>query len=554
MNILFRLKTMMNDISKQEVLDILSKNVDDSIISFDQFPKANQFKDLTEAVELFINHIKKGSRILFIHDSDADGIGTFMISKIYFEKYFPGLNIEIVITDRSKGYGFQPLYVQERLNTLFQPNLIITADNGITSHEGCQLARDNNIDVIITDHHQVDMFKGKPNANYIIDPHQEDCFFPFPDINGTLVYWYFINEFHQKMGGEGNLYYEFLPELAMTVVSDVMPIKNINRFIVKDALQKFSTHHRQWTKTFFTSLDKNDVTIEDFGFNLVPCINVAARMANAEDAAIFMTQEFSKGSLEWFSYLKELNDTRKARQEKLIKTIKSNYQSWLDASFIIIPGEDFQKGILGPVAGRLAEEFKKPTIVLSKSRDGKTYSGSGRSVGEVDLLDLLKNNPFVIQDKTGGHKAACGVSFPVENLNDFWYRLQEDTNKVPLEKYNEKSKGSYGYLDLDDITFDFFNKIEKFQPFGKDFERPSFTSTGLLTSARKMGKDSNHYNLEIQSNKGVKFRSIWFFFSKELKRNNIVEFTYNIMLDTFNKDNPQLCLHIKSIQIKEKND
>ena len=536
-----------------KIIKILTDKVDDSIQSFEQFPKENEFLNLYNATMLFIEHVKKGSRILLIHDSDADGCGCYMISHIYFTKYFPGLNVELIITDRSKGYGFRPYHITDRENQL--PDLIITSDNGITSHDACDLARSKGIDVIITDHHQVDMFKGLPNANFIVDPHQDACTFPYPDINGSFVYWYFIDHFHRMMGGEGNLFYEFLPELCLTTISDVMPLKHINRYVVKEGLKLFNTanlHHRQWVRSFHETKKGETITAEDLGFNLIPSINVAARLSNAEEAAIFLTRENRADSLEYLAYLRELNDTRKAKQQQLMMSIENDYSSWLEHPFILIPGEKFTKGLLGPVSGRLAEHHKCPAIVLTKSADGLTYSGSGRSIGEINILDIIKHNPFIIQDKTGGHKAACGVSFKVDDLIPFWQRLQEDIKKVPKEQYVETTKKSLGLFNLNAMSLDLYYELEKFAPFGKDFERPIFESYAEVTSAVKMGKDKNHYNIKFKTEEGVEIRAVWFFFNDTIKRKTKIRFKYNIMLDTFSKDEVKFVLHIKEVMEKEK--
>ena len=276
---------------------------------------------MLEGINLFISHVNKGSRILLVIDSDCDGCGCYVLSNEFFSRFYPGLNIEMVITDRSKGYGFQPSYISDRLNTQNQPNLVITADNGITSHEACKLAKLNGIDVIITDHHQVDKFLGVPSATVIIDPHQHDCNFPFPDINGTVVYWYFLDAFHKAANLPGDMFYEFLPELCITTIPDVMPLTNMNRFIVKEGLKVYNTHHRQWVKTFMRIHGKETVTAEDLAFGLIPAINVTSRLTNAEESAMFLTRTDPQESYKWLVYIKSLNDTRKKKQEILMNNI-----------------------------------------------------------------------------------------------------------------------------------------------------------------------------------------------------------------------------------------
>lgn len=540
----------MEQLTQDRIIEILSSKVDDSITSWSQFPDPYQFLGMKEAVETFIRHVNAGSRILFVHDSDADGLGTYMLSHIFFQ-FFTYNNLEIIITDRHQGYGFIPNHINDRIDNL--PNLIITADNGITALAACDRARELNIDVIITDHHQVDSARGKPNA-IIVDPHQASCPFPYKDINGTVVYWYFLKAIAEISGTKINMIQEFLPELTLTTVSDVMPLNGINRFIVKEGLNAFKHHHRQWVRTFFKVFGKPKVTAEDLAFNLIPAINVTSRLTNAEESAIFLTRTDPTDSNTWLKYIKSLNDVRKSKQEKLMKEIDGLYASWIEAPFILIPGENFEKGILGPTAGRIAEYHKKPTIVLTKNKAGTIYSGSGRSTGQIDLLGLVKNNPYVIQDKTGGHKAACGISFPVENLNQVWNDLQLETQKLPSSDYKDTSKEIFGMLELSNIDQELFDEIERFQPFGHKFEKPTFMSTGTFKKVTKMGKEKNHYSMEVEDGFGCKIRAVWFFFSDELKSNKNYTFTFNLAMDDFNKapGEETVCLHIKSIV--ERND
>ncbi len=534
----------MNPLTQEQIIQMLKDKVDDSITSWEQLPHYDEMLNIDKAVARFMQAVNNNERILFVHDSDADGLGTYMLSIIFFQ-FFKYDNIEVMITDRSNGYGFVPKYVDDRINNL--PDLIITADNGITSIDACNRAVELGVDVIITDHHQVDDKRGLPNA-IVIDPHQADDDFPYPDINGTFVYWYFLWAVADAANTPIDMAYEFLPELCLTTISDVMPLTGINRFVVKEGLKVFPTHHRQWVMTFYKVFDREKITAEDLSFNLIPAINVTSRLTNAEESAMFLTRNDSKESLTWLNYIKTLNDTRKAKQEDLMITIKGLYSSWLDAPFILVPGDNFEKGILGPTAGRLAQEFEKPTIILSKNKAGTTYSGSGRSTGSIDLLGLVKNNPYVISDRTGGHKAACGVSFLAENLIPFWEQLQKDTQALHPDLYIDTTTEPLGILNLRDIDYELFLEMEKFQPFGQKFKKPMFYAKGIFKKVVKLGKQKNHYSIEIEDGLGCKLRAVWFFFTDELKSGKTYNFVFSINKESFKPKTPEdLVLHIEKV-------
>jgi len=540
---------ILKNLDQLSILEALRDRADDSVKSWNDVPHYSTMFGIKQGIELFAYHVSKGHKILCVHDSDCDGINTYMLGYLFF-KVFNYHNIELCITDRKKGYGFRPYHITDRVNDL--PHLVITADNGITSHAACDVAKHYGIDVIITDHHQVDVHAGLPNANVVIDPHQEACTFKYPDINGTFVYWYFLKGLQDYCKTPIDMENEFIPELCISTISDVMPLVNINRFIVKKGIEIMPYHKRRWLKSWLSYAKKQTFTAEDLAFDLIPAINATSRLADAEESAIFYTRENEYESKEWLTYIQTLNQVRKKRQHTTQDKIETMYKQWIDSPFILIPGEDLQKGLLGPIAGRLAEKYKKPAIVLTKSSCGKYFSGSGRSIGEVDLLGLVKDSPYVDQEKTGGHNAACGVSFNVENLNNLWFELQQKTSALPRTQFIDTRFNITGYLDICKVDYTLFNEIEYFQPFGHKFEKPMFMCTGHFTELKKLGKDKNHYSMVFNTYTGCKIRAVQFFFSDELSKNKKYNIIYNIAKDDYNKEDPNaICIHIKGFLTEE---
>ena len=546
---------VLRKLTQQMIVDELKAVVDETVLSWADVPSPLTMKGVTEAVNLFAYHMQQGNKILCVHDSDCDGINTYMLGYLFFKKFnYP--NIELCITDRSKGYGFRPYHITDRLNDM--PKLIITADNGITSHEACDVANQYGIDVIITDHHQVDMHEGLPRAKVIVDPHQAECNFKYPEINGTFVYWFFLKAIRDACNLPIDMENEFIPELCISTISDVMPLHNINRFVVKKGLEIMPYHHRRWLKSWLAYAKKQKFTAEDLAFDLIPAINVTSRLSNAEESAVFYTRENEYESKAWLQYIQDLNNVRKKMQFDLQNKIETLYADWLKHPFILIPGDGFKKGLLGPVAGRIAERYKKPTIVLTKSKDGLSYSGSGRSIGEVDLLGLVKTSPHVDQNKTGGHKAACGVTFPADKLNYLWSELQQKTSQLPRVQFIDSKFNIMGYLDVCKIDYTLFEAIEWFQPFGHKFEKPTFICTGHFTEIKKLGKDKNHYAMVFNTYTGCRIRCLYFFFTEEVSKDKKYNIIFNIAKDDFDKEDPNaICIHVKSIltedELDEKN-
>ena len=524
----------------------LRTNCDESVTSIDQFPSPFLFKGMVEAVNIFIWAIRNNKRILCVHDSDCDGVGTFMVATEFF-KLLGYNNVEFFIVKRAEGYGFIPKNITERQ---IRPDVVITSDNGITSHAAVELCNQMGIYTIITDHHQVNHL-GVPNASAVIDPHQPGCTFPYKDINGTFVYWYFYKAIADTMQLHFRDYWFdlMIAEITLTTISDVMPLRHINRFIVKYGLKQFFVSQRSWVKTFTEG--KKELLAEDLSFGLIPAINSAARLADAGDAANFLYSPNYGIAKQWFGYLTNLNENRKARQEALDLEIGTNYGAWTNQSFIVIPGrgEKFHKGILGPQSGRVAEKFNKPTILMTLSHDGKYYSGSGRSVGTIDLLGIVKSSKYVDLNKSGGHKAACGVTVPVENFKGFWEDVQIATRDLPKEQFRPKIE-AIGKLPINYVSADLYLQIKAWEPFGEGYQKPAFVAEGMIKEVKLIGKLKNHMKGFIEDGLGARIPFMWFFFNEQLKSNEKRRFLYVIAKDDFASEKSgelEICIHIKNI-------
>jgi len=477
------------------------------INSFDEFPSPYELHDMDKAIELFTKAVSNNDKIKLVIDSDMDGLGCYTLWYNFFI-HFPYKNIELLITDRKKGYGFIPEYVDE------DTKLYITSDNGITSVPATKKAKEQGAKVIICDHHQPDEKEGLPPADAIVDPYHPDDTFPYKDISGTFVLWFFLKALIDKYNIGIDPVKEYLPEIALTTLSDVMPIdRHINRFVVKRFVDEFCNSdecHREYLNTFRDEVNDTP-TAESFSFGLVPMINATQRMTKADHGAMFLISDTKDTSLKWFNYLKGLNDARKERQQSLLSYIEKYYKEYINQPFIVIPGH-FQKefkGVLGIISGRLADKYQKPCIVLNYIENEDIYSGSGRSIGELDILGVLRDNPFI--KTVGGHKQALGIAIEKDKFNDFYLQLQEDIQKVPDEILHPPKK-IFGYLPLNKLNWDFFKTISEMEPFGHKFRKPVFVTEGIIKSASLMGKQRNHLRFVLTDKKGlVKFDGVKFF-------------------------------------------
>ena len=541
-----RVYNSLPQIDEDFLVKYLTENCDESITDHSQFPDPFLFKGMKEAVNIFLWAVRNQKRILCVSDSDCDGVGTFMVFTEFF-KYFNYTNVEFIIVKRTEGYGFIPKNITDRQ---IKPDLVITADNGITANIAVDLCNQMGIYTIITDHHQPG-HKGVPNATAVIDPHQPGCPFPYKNINGTFVVWYFFKAIANTMQLSFRDYWfeMMIAELTLTTISDVMPLRNINRYIVKYGLPRFFWSERAWVKVFTEG--KRELLAEDLSFGLIPAINAAARLADALDAANYLFSPNYGIAKQWLSYLQNLNENRKQRQEALDTEISTNYAPWLEQSFIIIPGqgERFHKGILGPCSGRIAEKFNKPSIVMTLSHDGTYYSGSGRSVGEINLLGIVKSSSCINLDKSGGHNAACGVTVPREKFEQFWMDVQCATRDIPKEAYRPKIE-AIGKLPINKVSANLYLLIKKFEPFGEGYQKPAFVTEGIFKEVKLIGKLKNHMKGFIEDGFGSRVPFMWFFFNTQIKSGEQRKFLFQIAKDDFASEKTkelEICIHIKSI-------
>lgn len=527
----------------KELLEFkLTENI--QINSIEDFPNPFEMLDMQKAVDIFFKAVVENKKIRCVCDSDCDGLGTYTLFYNFF-KYFPYNNIEIIITDRKQGYGFITRHIVDDVG------LYITADNGITSNEATALAKSKGADVIITDHHQPDLDKGLPKADAIVDPYIPGDNFPYKDISGTFVLWFFLKAIAEKSNLDLDLFKEFLPEIGLTTLSDVMPIdRHLNRFVVTKFIESIGSDtnsHREYINTYKELVNKSP-TAEDISFTLTPLINATQRMTTAEHGALFLIQDLSEKSKEWFNYISALNNNRKKVQQELQSYVEIHYKDFItDKPFIVIPGRyhsDY-KGVLGILAGRLADKFQKPAIVMRFNEETKEFTGSGRSIGDVNILDLLRDNPFI--KNVGGHKQALGVTVSEENFNDFYTTLQEKTAQIP-DNILHPIKLPLGYIPLNKIDIDMYNNIQQYEPFGKEFPRPVFATRAVIKSARLVGAGKNHLTMVIQdTEKIISFKAMQFFTEEVPEKGKEYIIYFKLGLDEYGPPPAKVMLKIEEI-------
>lgn len=490
--------------------------------------------------------IEQKEPITIFGDYDADGVCGAAILELTLRK-LGGQVQSIYIPDRHKeGYGLNNKAVKEIAKE--GTKLIITVDCGVTDVEEVNLAKNLGIDVVISDHHHV--WPKVPKAVAIINPHQKKDKYPFKDLSGAGVAYKLcqalLDEF-KVVGAETFLKWQ-LDLVALATVADCVSLMGENRTLVKFGLlvlaqtknfglrclmKKANIKPVCDVKNLCTNLDSFSL-----GFLLAPRINAAGRMDHANTAyELLMTQ--SKQEARWLA--ERLDDNNKKRQsetEKLIRKIEKNLQTKKEEVIIFEGGADFASGIVGLVAGKVAEKYFKPAFIFGF--EGDLVKGSARAPGNFNLIEMLEEGADLFVE-FGGHPKAAGYSLKKENLNKFKAHLEQAVKKQ-LKKLSSPELAIEVELKLkgNRDLWELWKYLEKFSPFGTDNQEPVFLTSGLtVLNVRMVGNGNGHLKLELESSEkpGEIFNAIGFFMSErqdEIKIGQKIDVVYRLLKDEWN--------------------
>jgi len=499
----------------------LSDNLDNSISNYSQIPDVYDIPNIDQAIERFRKALSRSEKIFFVHDSDADGVGSAAVSKMFLDKIGVSDNNRVHrITKRKEGYGFIPLHVDEAIEQ--KASLIITTDNGITSKEATDYAHKHNIDVIITDHHQYNK-RLYPDKAIVVDPQMIIGDHIFKEVSGTVVFWLFIKAYMKK-----TLVHidetDFLEELALTTITDVMPLHHMNRFLVIEGLKHFNKPRKPFTHIIKERAQYTDViTAETLAFTTGPLINAANRFQIPKASFSFLTSASTQEASQWFDYLTTLNEQRKHLTQKYIEMI-SNHTVKYD-KFVYINLSNVEEGLLGILAGKLAEKHGLPAIVTSTQECGEIVKGSGRSISQLDMLSILQSTDIFIN--AAGHKQAFGVTFYKHKIPNLITVINDHLNKLPSDTFKEPDE-SFIDIMFKDITSDLYHMIDKFEPFGAGYPKPLFGADVTIVSSNLFGKLKNHTKFILKDSNGDTTEMVLFFETRPFKKGDELRINFTI--------------------------
>ena len=471
-------------LDKERLRRVLSERFEGEQSRLGDIPPPSQLKDADKAARRIARAIENGERITLVGDYDVDGVTSTALTTLFFRQIpYP---LDVIIPNRfTDGYGVSPTLLQR-----IDADLVITVDNGISAAEAADICKARGIDLIITDHHTPGATL--PDAFAIVNPKQETCGYPFPEICGAQVAWLIMAAVKKELGAAIDMK-QFLELLALAVVADVMPLTGINRAIVQAGLQQMMQSSRPAFVIIREFLNKTALTSEDIGFQIAPRINSAGRLEDASIALEFLVAEDEATAFRQFELLDRLNTLRKATEAEVSEEAAARVNPEDDV--IVVASEGWHEGVVGIVASRLVQKFGKPAVVLS-IHEGMA-KGSARSIGNVDIYALISEQKGMLA-KFGGHKMAAGLSLPIDAVEPFRRAINASAAALHPDDFLPE-EAILGELQSGCIDFELLRILESFEPYGEGNPRPRFLIRDAeIVSIKSFGSDRSHSRVSLR--------------------------------------------------------
>ena len=498
-------------------------------------PKRSDFYNPYEMpdMEIAVNRIAKAienkEKTIIYGDYDVDGITSVTVLKSFLEER--GLKVDEYIPNRlNEGYGLNNKAVETIASQGY--TLMITVDCGISAIEEVKYANELGIETIITDHHEPG--NELPDALAVVDAKRKDNKYPFRNLAGVGVVFKLLQAIGMRLGLEEKEYLKYLDIVCIGTISDIVPLVDENRVIVKLGLKLVEQTKNLGLRSILKSAGYSKIDSTTISFGVAPRINASGRMGHQEDALkLFLSKEINEVN----ELTQKLNDYNRIRQEtekniyaEAIKQIEKD--NLAKRNTIVVMGKNWHHGVIGIVSSKITEMYFKPSILLCEEDDyGK---GSGRSIPGFDLYEALTECKDFI-DRFGGHSMAIGINIKKENFENFKDKLEEIATQkhiediVPILKIDAQ-------VSLDEISKDMVDSLKELEPFGEENKTPLFVFKNLKIDSIRALSEGKHLKLTLKDSKNI-VNAIGFNLGEltnEYKIDDRVDVVGNLEINSFN--------------------
>ena len=518
--------------------------------SYEHLHEPFLMKGMKEAVRRILQAVENKEKILIWGDYDVDGTtGTVVLRKAL---EILGAETGFHVPNRfTEGYGINIPALEKAKEKGF--SLVVSVDCGIRSFEPLIWAKENGMDVIVTDHHVSDEGRGNPPAYAVVNPNQPGCEYPDKNLAGVGVAFKLVHALLREKGKE-NLVRGFMKIVAIGTIADIMKLTGENRAIVTLGLQDLPKAHNFGLKALMEISDcRSEMTSYHIGFRIAPRINAAGRMENARQVVeLFEAESFEKAR-ELAGILDSRNRERQKIQREITELALLEYAenggSQKQSHVAVIAGENWHRGVIGLAASKISERLYRPSIVISL--ENGVGHGSARSIANYHLLNGLESCGELME-QFGGHAAAAGMKIKFENIE----KLREMVNRHAIA--NLRDEDLIPELKIDAVVssrslgLPLIEDLKRLEPFGMGNRKPTFVTRDLFLQDNPFVMKEKHLKLKLKDATGKQFEAVWWDGvekSKEqtLKPKSRIELAYTPEANVWN-GNTRLQLVVEDIK------
>ena len=452
--------------------------------------------DMEIAVKRIMKAIENKEKTIIYGDYDVDGITSVTVLKSFLEER--GLHVGVYIPNRlEEGYGLNKKAVEHIAEQKY--SLMITVDCGISAVEEVEYANQLGIETIITDHHEPG--NELPKALAVVNAKRKDNQYQCRNLAGVGVVFKLIQAIGIKMGLEEKEYLKYLDIVCIGTISDIVPLTDENRVIVKLGLRLVEQTRNMGLKSILQASGYNKIDSITISFGIAPRINACGRMGHQDEALkLFLSKDINEVN-ELTQKLNEYNKTRQEIEKRIFEdaTIQIEQNGLANKNTIVLMGENWHHGVIGIVASKITEMYFKPSILLCE--EGECGKGSGRSVPGFDLYEALTECKESI-DKFGGHAMAVGINVKKEKLEEFKEKLEQISKEKNIEEIVPILKID-AQISLDEINKEMVNSLKELEPFGEENKNPLFVFKNLKIDSIRALSEGKHLKLTLKDNKNI---------------------------------------------------
>ncbi|WP_037029323.1 single-stranded-DNA-specific exonuclease RecJ [Psychrilyobacter atlanticus] len=493
-----------------------------------------EFSDVKKSVDKIIEMGKADKTIFIYGDYDVDGITSTSLCYLALKEL--GYKVDYYIPLRDEGYGLNNVslsHIKEQGG-----DLVITVDCGVSSVEEVEYANSIGLEVIITDHHDINNIL--PPAYAVVNPKREDNSYKFEYLAGVGTAFMLMMGLYETLGRKEEIY-QYLDIVAIGTIADIVPLKAENRIFTKLGLEQLKrTNHsglQILLQTIFDDLEEKKFNTYDVGFIIAPIFNAAGRLEDAKMAVKLLISDSMVEAREISKKLIGQNSERKEVQADILEKVEAEIEKnrYYEDNVIVVSGVGFHHGVVGIVASKIVDKYYKPTIIMEE-KDGISKA-SCRSIEGYSIIEGL-NSMREIFIKYGGHAGAAGFSIDADKVNEFRNKINKEAgSKLSNEDYKKPVKIDKE-ISFTKLTYDFNNELEKAEPYGFGNATPLFeVKNVILDRVRLIGKDKTHIMFDAVSANGTALKNcVWFGSSHHFERlmeMKSVDVAFKLKVDTY---------------------